>query len=372
MASRSLYFSKFLLRTANNVSKRSFSIASIRMAPIPKTHKGFVFTNGSRDLSLKDIPTYTPGPGEVLLKLEASGVCHSDLHILSGSFPLPSGIILGHEIAGSVVSHGLGVNPDDFPIGQLYAAHGPNPCGLCNECRNGQDNLCHSPNHAEYGLGYPGGYQQYTLAKVRNLVKVPEGVSPEVAAVTTDAVLTPYHAFKKAGINGMSKILIIGLGGLGINAVQIAKAFGAHVTAFDLKESSRELARKFGADVVLDSLALEDASQNYDFVADIVSIQSTFDLAFKQVKSNGLIIPLGLGSAKLTFDQNDLLVREIRILGSFWGTSLDQVEVFDLVKRGVITPQVETGNFKDLNEILEKLENGQIKSRLVLTGFDDI
>jgi propanol-preferring alcohol dehydrogenase len=342
------------------------------MTKLPETHKAYVFTSGSTNLTLKDIPMHKPGPGEVILKLKASGVCHSDLHILQGSFPIRSGSILGHEIAGTVVAHGAGVNPEAYPPGQLYAAVGPNPCGVCRDCRNGKDNLCQSDTRTHYGLGYPGGYEQYTLANVRNLVKVPEGVSPEVAAVTTDAVLTPYHAFKKAQINGLSRILIIGLGGLGINAVQIAKAMGAHVTAFDLKESSRELARKFGADVVLDSLTVEDESKEYDFVADIVSVQSTFDLAFKQIKSNGLIIPLGLGSAKLTFDQNDLLVREIRILGSFWGTSLDQVEVFDLVKRGVITPQVETGKFKDLNEILQKLEKGQIKSRLVLTDFDDI
>lgn len=370
MASRSFNFSKSLLRSAQFT--RSFSVAPLRMSKVPETHKGYVFTSGSSRLTLKDVPTYKPGPGEVLLKLEASGVCHSDLHILQGSFPIPSDSVLGHEITGTVVAYGLGVDPKTYPEGQLYAAHGPNPCGSCRECRSGKDNLCHAENRTNYGLGYPGGYQQYTLAKVHNLIKVPDGVGAAIAAVTTDAVLTPYHAFKKADINGLSKILIIGLGGLGINAVQIAKAMGAHVTAYDLKESSRQLARQFGADVVLESLTLDDASKEYDFVADIVSIQSTFDLALKQVKSNGLVIPLGLGSPKLTFDQNDLLVREIRILGSFWGTSLDQAEVFDLVKSGAFKPQVETGKFKDLNEILEKLEKGQIKSRLVLTDFDDI
>ena len=369
--------SRLLIRISQAANFRSFTNSAIKMTSsvqLPTVQKAFKFTNVNKDLVLTESPLPTPNFNQVVLKLAAAGVCHSDLHILDGQFPIPTGTVLGHEIAGTIVDQGPGVDVSKFPVSstQLYAAHGPNPCGYCNECRDGKDNLCHSPTRVQYGLGFDGGYEQYTLANVRNLVKVPEGVSAEVAAVTTDAVLTPYHALKKAQVNGLSKILIIGLGGLGINAVQIAKALGAHVTAFDLKESSRELAKKFGADVVLDKLSIDEECKEFDFVADIVAVQSTFELACKHVKSNGLVIPLGLGSAKLTFDLNDLCVREIKILGSFWGTSLDQTEVFELIKKGVVTPQVETGDFKDLNSILHRLAKGEIKSRLVLTNFDKV
>lgn len=360
-----------LNKTSLNIAKRSFSAA--RMTAVPATQKAFVVVKKNEALAFKDVPVKTPGPGQVLLKLKAAGVCHSDLHLQEGALiELPAGSILGHEIVGSVAAIGEGVSPKDFPVSDstLYAAHGPNPCGNCKECRGGYDNLC--SNTINYGLGFDGGYAQYTISSTHNLLKVPEGVSPEVAAVTTDAVLTPYHALKMAKINGLSRILIIGLGGLGINAVQIAKSFGAHVTAFDLRESSRKLAADFGADVVLESLTLETPSGGYDFVADVVGAQSTFDLAISQVKKNGTVIPIGLASDRLSFDLSTVCLSEIKILGSFWGTSLDQVEVFELVKSGAIKPQVETGNFRDLNAVLDRLRRGEIKSRLVLTNFENV
>lgn len=327
----------------------------------------------NEDLQLKDIPVKTPGPGQALLKLHAAGVCHSDLHMQDGSLvSLAPGSVLGHEIVGSVAALGEGVSEQQFPISEsiLYAAHGPNPCGSCKECRSGHDNICSKT--VNFGLGWDGGYEQYVVAPAHNLVKVPEGVSAEVAAVTTDAVLTPYHAMKMAGVNGLSRVLIIGLGGLGINAVQIAKAFGAHVTAFDLRESSRKLASDFGADEVLEALTLETAKGHYDFVADVVGAQVTFDLAISQVKKGGIVIPIGLASDRLSFNLSQVCLDEIKILGSFWGTSLDQMEVFELVKNGAIKPQVEIGKFQDLNSILGRLRRGEIRSRLVLTGFDEV
>jgi propanol-preferring alcohol dehydrogenase len=348
----------------------------ITMSSIPKTQKAYILTQGIEKLSLEDRPVPELKPGEVLLRVRASGLCHSDLHILDGSISLsslcslPASPILGHEIAGEIVAHGPNVDPDLFPTGELYSVFGPNPCGLCSECRYGRDNLCLSPTRLIHGLGHAGGFEQYTAVNIRNLIKVPEGISPEVAAVTTDAVLTPYHALKKVFVTGLNRVLIIGLGGIGINAVQIAKAFGAHVTAFDLKESSRELARKFSADVVLDSLTVKEAPHFYDVVVDVVGIQSSFEIALKQVKPYGSIVLIGLGSPVLNFFTAPLCLKEIHILGTFWGTSQEQIEVFDLVKKGKIKPQVEVGKFEDLNEYFQKLKHGQIKSRIVITQTD--
>lgn len=354
-------------RIINCNTVRAFS-TSFMLRNLPKTQKAFTFVKPNVPLELKDIPVVPPAPGHVLIKLEAAGVCHSDLHLLDGMLNMPKDAVLGHEIVGTVAAVGEGLTTEEFPIGSLYSAHGPNPCGRCSDCRAGKDNICQ--HTVAYGLGLNGGYEQFTSVYSRNLIKVPDGIPLEIAAVTTDAVLTPYHAFKKAGINGLSKILIIGIGGLGCNAVQLAKALGAHVTAFDMKKSSRDLAKAFGADVVLESLTLEDERKGYDFVADIVGVQATFDLACKQVKAGGIVIPIGLGSERLSFDQVDACIREVNILGSFWGTSLDQVEVFELVKRGLIKPQVETADFKDLNKVLDRLKRGEVKSRVVLKNFN--
>ena len=120
---------------------------------------------------------------------------------------------MGHEICGSVVSQGADVKATYKPD-VLYAVHGPNPCGECKYCKTGFDNLCNGPNRTYIGIGEDGGYAEYVKVNARNIVEVPAGVSPEVAVVATEAVLTPYHAIKSLGeVKAGSKVLIIGLGG---------------------------------------------------------------------------------------------------------------------------------------------------------------
>lgn len=331
---------------------------------IPETQTAFVYRVGKFELEKKEIPVPKPDPGKVLLKIAAAGVCHSDLHVLEGGLPYPDGIVLGHEIAGHIAAYGEGVDKSLYPQDSLYAVVGPNPCGLCKDCRNGRDNLCLSPTRKHMGLGAPGGYEQYTQIVPRNLTKVPKGIPPEIAAASTDAVLTPYHALKNAKINGTSRILIIGLGGLGINGVQIAKIFGAYTIATDPKESSRQLAKEFGADEVYDTLP-EDLGV-IDVVADFVGSQSTLKLSEKYLKSGGRILPIGLHDPNLTFDLNSLAFKEFIIQGNFWGTSQDQEEVFALVSQGRITPQVETTSYLNVNDVLRELRDGHVKSRRVL------
>lgn len=330
---------------------------------IPETQTAYVF-QGKFELEEQQIPVPKPDAGKVLLKIAAAGVCHSDLHILHGELPFPKGLVLGHEIAGHIVAHGDGVNKEQFPLGALYAVVGTNPCGMCDLCRSGFDNVCESPTRSYMGIGSPGGYEEYTQVSAHNITKVPEGIPAAVAAAATDAVLTPYHAMKQAKINGLSRVLIIGLGGLGINAVQVAKVFGSYVIAVDPKESSRELAKKFGADEVLAKLPEE--SLKVDVASDFYGAQSTFDECVKHVKTRGLIVPVGLQSPKITFDLTLFTTKEFRMIGSLWGTCQDQVEVFELIKKGLITPQVETTNMKNINKVLKNLDEGKIKSRMVL------
>lgn len=333
-------------------------------AQIPATQTAFLFKNGQTTLEKKEIPVPKVEPGNVLLKIAAAGVCHSDLHILEGGLPYPDGLILGHEISGYIAAYGEGVDPELFPKDSVYAVVGPNPCGTCKHCRSGHDNLCIEPTRSHMGLGTPGGYEQYTQINPRNLTRVPKGVSPAIAAVTTDAVLTPYHALKRANINGLTRLLVIGLGGLGINGVQIAKAFGAHVIAVDPKESSRKLAEEYGADQVLSELPEEGLE--VDVVADFVGSQSTFDLAQKHVKSAGIVMPIGLHSPHLSFDLNRFAFKEFVFMGNFWGTSQDQAECFELVAKGLVVPQIETTNYLNVNKVLQELRDGKVKSRLVL------
>jgi propanol-preferring alcohol dehydrogenase len=310
----------------------------------------------------------TAGPNDAILKVRAAGVCHSDLHVLDGEVPfLKDTFTMGHEVCGELVETGSEV-PDTFKEGALYAVHGPNPCGNCHYCRTGRDNLCDSPSRAYIGLGADGGYAEYIKVPARNIVEVPPGVSAEVAAVATDAVLTPWHAFKLANVRQGDTALVLGLGGLGMNGMQIAHALGAHVIASDMRESSLEMARRLGADEVFHSKELEEKlkGRKIDVVGDFVGVEPTFKQAQSLVRPGGIVSAVGLGALQVPFMPMTIASYEIRVQGSFWGTSVELKEVLQYIAEGRIQPQVETGKLDDVNHWIDELKHGRVKSRMAL------
>lgn len=325
------------------------------------------YVPGQKTLALECIEVPAPGPGEVVLKVRAAGICHSDLFCLElGAYGHT--FTMGHEICGSVVSKGDGVD-DAFDLDALYAVHGPNPCGKCSYCLSGDDNLCNGPGRAYIGLGQDGGYAEFVKVPARNIIRVPDGIPPEVAAVATDAVLTPYHAIKTlGGVGPGTKVLIIGLGGLGMNGLQIAVALGAEVTACDLKESSLETARSFKPHRVLNSRDVEGEldKMSFDVVVDFVGIDTTLGQAQAFVRSNGTIILVGVGNGSVKLASAAVITYQIRVQGTFWGTHADLEAVYELIASGKVKPEVETGAMKDVNHWLEELHAGRVKSRIAL------
>ncbi|EGW34442.1 1-phenyl-1, 2-ethanediol dehydrogenase [Spathaspora passalidarum NRRL Y-27907] len=330
---------------------------------IPDKQYGFFYTKADGLKLKEDLPVGKPGPGQLLLKVDAVGLCHSDLHIIYEGLDCGDNYVMGHEIAGSVAA--LGPETVGFKIGERVACVGPNGCGICRECRAGLDNVCKNAFLDWFGLGYNGGYEQYLLVKrPRNLVRIPDNVTSDQAAAITDAVLTPYHAVKLAGINPTSNVLIIGAGGLGINGIQIAKAFGAKITVLDKKEEARKIVKELGVSVY-ESLPSDVQPGSFDVCLDFVVVQPTFDLCQKYTKPKGIIIPVGLGAPKVSFDLGDLALREINILGSFWGTSNDLEEAFELVSKGLVTPKVAKAPLKELPTYIKKLKNNEYEGRVV-------
>ncbi|KAK6458866.1 secondary alcohol dehydrogenase [Scheffersomyces xylosifermentans] len=331
---------------------------------IPKTQYGFVYTQAN-GLNLKeDIPVVEPGSDEVLLKIDAVGLCHSDLHVIYDGLAVGDNYVMGHEIAGTIVKTGSKVTL--FKDNDRVAAVGPNPCGDCTTCRTGFENDCPHSAGKWFGLGVDGGYQQYLLVKrPRNLVKIPDNVDSADAAAITDAVLTPYHALKLAGVRPSSNVLFFGAGGLGVNAIQIAKAFGATVTVIDKKEKALDVAKSLGADAYYTKIPEDVEAGSFDVAIDLVGIQATFDECQKYVKPKGVIVPVGLGAARLSFDLGDLALREINILGSFWGTATDLKESFELASQGKVKPKVREAPLRELPEWIIKLKNGEYEGRVV-------
>ncbi|CCG20495.1 Adh5 alcohol dehydrogenase [Candida orthopsilosis Co 90-125] len=352
------------IKPTNSRIPHILSIPLIRNMSIPSTQYGFVYTKQSGLNLQSDLPVHKPKAGQLLLKIDAVGLCHSDLHVIYEGLDCGDNYVMGHEIAGTVAAVGDDVN--SYKVGDRVACVGPNGCGGCKYCRGSIDNVCKRAFGDWFGLGYDGGYQQYLLVtRPRNLALIPDNVSSDVAAASTDAVLTPYHAIKMAKVSPTSNLLLIGAGGLGGNAIQVAKSFGAKVTVLDKKKEARDQAKKLGADEVYESLPGSISPGSFSACFDFVSVQATFDLCQKYVEPKGVIVPVGLGAPKLSFDLGDLALREIQVLGSFWGTTNDLDEVLQLVSEGKVKPVVQSAKLKELPEYIEKLRKNAYEGRVV-------
>ncbi|MCX7623968.1 MAG: zinc-binding dehydrogenase [Thermomicrobium sp.] len=323
------------------------------------------------DFRLVEVSRPEPGHGEVLLRVLAAGLCHSDLHIVDGElgddYRLPLPVTLGHEICGEVAEIGPGVSA--IESGRRYVVFGAVGCGACRYCRSGRDNLCVSGQ--TIGRRRDGGYADFVVVPARALLPVPETVSDAEAAVATDAVLTSYHALLAVGrLRPGEGVAIIGVGGLGQSAVQIAKAFGAVVLALDTDARKRALAGELGADAVVGpqevcpGVALLD--RPVDLVVDLVGTAETFLLAQDLVARGGRIVLVGLASTAGTLRISVAARNELAVLGSAWGTREELATVLDLIARGVVRPRVETHPLVEILTWVERLRAGTVEGRVAL------
>lgn len=325
---------------------------------------------GPGDFRLVEIERPSPGPGEVLLRVRAAGLCHSDLHIIHdelGGYPIPTPLTLGHEIAGEAVEAGPGVDPS--LLGRRFAIFGPAGCGQCAFCRAGRDNLC--TESLAIGLARDGGYAEFVVVPAHALVPVPDGVGDAEAAVATDAVLTSFHALTHvARLQPGETVVIIGAGGLGLNAIQVAKSLGAYVVALDVQPRKLELARQFGADLALDSRSVDPEKplldRRIDVVGDFVGNDATKLLAQRLVGRGGRVVLVGLGSVGGPLLGLRVVADEVAILGSSWGTRAELATVLDLIGRGILRPPVETHPLDEILAWVQRLREGAVEHRVAL------
>ncbi|ABN66551.1 secondary alcohol dehydrogenase (SADH1) [Scheffersomyces stipitis CBS 6054] len=341
---------------------------------IPKTQVAYGYVPGKKTIQcFPNHPVQTPGDNQVLLKIEAAGMCHSDHNILL-SGPLAGGkgepkMVMGHEIAGQIVQVGKNLEKSDiYEIGGRFAVTIAKACGECEMCRGGVDNACGNSVMA-YGLNCDGGFQQYLLIdNLRTLLPIPEGMSYEDAAVSTDAVLTPFHAIQKVRdlLHPTTKVLVQGLGGLGLNAVQILKSYNCNIVACDIKEESRELAKGLGAAETYANIGDSSHSiESFDLCFDFVGIDITFKNSQSYVKNHGKIVMVGLGRYKLSTLNFELARRDVEIIFNFGGTSLEQIECMKWISLGRIKPVAQVVDMEQLPNYMEKLANNAIKGRMV-------
>jgi len=334
--------------------------------------KAAIIREYKQPLQIEDAEMPTHGPDEVLIKVEACGVCHSDLHLAEGDWTpllriIKKPLIPGHEIVGRVVEKGEAVV--NLDVGDRVGVAWTHwTCGKCELCLEGKENLCQSQTIT--GATVDGGYAEFLKAKATHALKVPESLTSEEAAPLFCAGVTVYHAIKKAGIQPGQRVAVFGIGGLGHLAVQIARNFGGEVIAVDIQDDKLELANSFGASTLINS-AKEDAVKRIRkmggaHVAVVTSgAKAAYDTAFYAVRSSGTLVVVGMPSEDLSFPA--IMMREITITSSATGTRDDLREVLEMAAGGKLRCLIETRPLDQVNDVFDQMRRAQITGRVVLT-----
>lgn len=332
-----------------------------------------------QSLVIEEVPTPEIGDGEVLVKVEGAGFCHSDLHILDGEIrilpKLPQ--ILGHENAGVVAKVGRGVTA--VKEGDPVAVYGGWGCGYCRQCITGHEQLCIQPQWV--GLSeYDGGYAEYLrVPSERYLVKLSK-LAPREAAPLADAALTPYRAVKRAlpYLHPDGYALVVGIGGLGQFGVKLLRALsGIRIIAVDIDDAKLELARQHGADVTFNSKTQPDLAQaildltggeGVQAAFDFVGSDATLALCIGTTASGGKVTQLGLAGGATHIKPLENSRFEVLYECTLWGNIQELREVIALVESGRVSPiPLEFYPLEAINEVAAKLKAGQIKGRAVIT-----
>ena len=323
-------------------------------------------------LVLKELDVPTPGPGQILVKTEACGVCHTDLHAASGDWPLKPALPFtpGHEGIGIVSALGAGVTAvkegDRVGVPWLYSA-----CGHCEYCLQAWETVCAK---AEFG-GYTknGGFAEYIVADPNYVAHIPTGLAPAAAAPLICAGITTYKGIKETRARPGQWLVISGIGGLGHLAVQYAKAMGLHVCAVDIDDGKLAHATKLGADAVVNAKhadAVAAVVKATDGGAHGVLITAPSLPAFKQgiamTRKIGTCVLVGIPPGEFPTPLFDVVANCITIRGSFVGTRADMAEALAFAADGKVKADIELQPLSAINQVLERLAHGEVPSRVVL------
>jgi len=332
--------------------------------------KAAVVHDFNSPLRIEEVAKPTPGPDQIVVKIETSGLCHTDIHAAHGDLPIKPilPLIPGHEGIGIVEMVGAGMTRvkegDRVAIPWLGYA-----CGHCRYCVSGWETLCEQQINTGYFMN--GTYAEYALAYGNYVVKVPHNINPIEAAPLSCAGVTTYKAVKVSGARSSDLVAIFGIGGLGHLALQYAKIAGGSVVAVDLLEEKLELARKLGADYTVNA-RLQDPIEEIKKlggadVAIVVAVSpKAFEQAYRSLRRGGKLVFVALPADNyVQLPIFETVLNGITIVGSIVGTRLDLQEVFDLhsaMKTHVIC---ETRRLESVNEDFEAVEKGHVQARLV-------
>lgn len=323
-------------------------------------------------LEIQDIEVPEISSNDVLVKLHACGVCHTDLHACHGDWPVKPKMPLvpGHEGVGEVVKIGSQITHlklgDRVGIPWLYSA-----CGQCDYCLSGDENLCLSQQNSGYSVD--GSYAEYCKANGNYVVKIPDNLNYIDAAPLFCAGVTTYKALKVSDAKPGNWVAIFGIGGLGHLAVQYAVAMGLKVVAIDTGSDKLNLAKKLGADICLDfqtddvvSQVLELTNGVHASICTAVS-KSGFEQSYKVIRRGGKCVLVGLPPEEMPLPIFDTVLNGVSVVGSIVGTRKDLIECLDFAAQGKVKAITIEKSLEDINDIFDDMQNGEITGRVVMT-----
>ncbi|WP_296617962.1 alcohol dehydrogenase AdhP [Sphingomonas sp.] len=340
-----------------------------------KTMKAAVVREFGKPLVIEEVAVPEVGPSQILVKVAAAGVCHTDLHAAEGDWPVKPKppFIPGHEGVGHVVAVGRGVTHvkegDRVGVPWLYTA-----CGHCVHCLGGWETLCESQQNTGYSVN--GSFAEYVLADPNYVGHLPANVSFVEIAPVLCAGVTVYKGLKVTDTKPGDWVAISGIGGLGHMAVQYAKAMGLNIVAVDIDDAKLDLARRLGAQLTVNALDADPAAFIRKEIggAQGVLVTAVSNKAFQQamgmVRRGGTVSLNGLPPGDFPLSIFDTVLNGITVRGSIVGTRLDLQEALDFAAQGKVRATVATETLDDINDVFGRMHRGEIEGRVVL-DFDN-
>jgi propanol-preferring alcohol dehydrogenase len=332
--------------------------------------KAAVVREFQKPVVIEDRPIPEPGFGQVLVKIEASGLCHTDIHAANGDWPVKPAppFVPGHEGVGIVVGMGEGVTAvrtgDRVAIPWLGWA-----CGECRYCITGWETLCERQKNTGYSID--GGWGEYALAYGNFVGKVPDGVDPFDAAPLACAGVTTYKAVKVSGARSADLVAIFGVGGLGHLALQYARIAGAQVVAVDLVDEKLQMAKELGATYTInarneDPVAAIKALGGADAAISLAVSPKAFEQAYGSLRRGGTLVFVGLPADNdIRLPIFETVLNGTKIVGSIVGTRMDLKDVYDRHVAGLTKVEYEKRPLESVNEAIHDVEHAAVKARVV-------
>ncbi|MCW2817057.1 MAG: alcohol dehydrogenase [Nocardioides sp.] len=333
--------------------------------------KAAVVTSYTEPITIEERDVPVPAPGQVLVRLETCGLCHTDIHAARGDWPVqpPLPFVPGHEGIGIVEQLGAGVT--SRWIGERVAiAWLASACGACRYCVDGRETLCEQQQNSGYSVD--GAFAEYAVAQASHVVPVPDGVSSIDAAPLTCAGLTTYKAMKVARIAPTERVGVFGIGGLGHLAIQYAQIMGGTVVAIDVKPDKLALAHELGASHTVNAGVVEPvealhALGGLDVAVVLAASPHVFDQAFASLRRGGRLVCLALPAdgGAMTVPIFETVIKGLSVIGSIVGTRQDLVEVFALHAAGRTRVVSQTRELEDVNDAIAEVLAGDVPARIV-------